>query len=74
MAKDLYSEDQGYLVKQLKKARISAGLSQSEVANKFKKTQSHISKIESGQSRVDFLQLKKLASLYKRSLDFFVKE
>jgi len=74
MTKDIYSEDQGFLVKQLKKARIYAGLSQAEVARKLGKTQSHISKIESGQSRVDVLQMKKMAVLYKQPLEYFLKK
>jgi len=73
MKKSIYSNDYKFLIKQLKKARIEACLNQKEVANKLNRTQSYISKIESGQLRVDVIQLKELAELYKKSLDYFLK-
>lgn len=73
MKKSIYSNDYKFLIKQLKKARIEAGFNQKEVANKLNRTQSYISKIESGQLRVDVIQLKELAELYKKSLDCFLK-
>ena len=74
MGEGIYSEDQKHLVKQLKAARKSLGLSQSQVAKKIGKTQSYISKIESGQSKIDIFQLKEFSLLYKRPLNFFVKK
>lgn len=73
MKKSIYTNDYKFLIKQLKGARIEAGLNQKEVANKLNRTQSYISKIESGQLRVDVIQLKELAELYKKSLDYFLK-
>jgi transcriptional regulator with XRE-family HTH domain len=57
----------------LKKARIEAGLGQIEVAEKLGRTQSYVSKIESGQRRFDVLQLKQFAKLYKKDISFFIK-
>jgi len=49
------------------------GLSQEQVANLLHRTQSYVSKIESGQRKIDIIQLKKFAKIYKKSLDFFIK-
>ncbi len=73
MPRSIYTKDHNAIVERLKTARIDAGLNQVEVAKKLSKTQSYISKIESGQRRFDVLQLKEFAKLYKKSLDFFVK-
>ena len=73
MPRAIYTKDHNVIVERLKTARIEAGLGQVEVAKKLGKTQSYVSKIESGQRRFDVLQLKEFAKLYKKSLDFFVK-
>jgi transcriptional regulator with XRE-family HTH domain len=73
MPKAIYTKDHNAIVKRLKSARIEAGLGQVEVANRLGKTQSYVSKIESGQRRFDVLQLKEFANLYKKSLYHFVK-
>jgi transcriptional regulator with XRE-family HTH domain len=56
----------------LKQARIEAGLTQVEVAKKLKRPQSFVSKIESGERRVDVVELSALARVYLKSLDFFL--
>ncbi len=73
MPRAIYTKDHNAIVKRLKEARIESGLGQIEVARKLGRTQSYLSKIESGQRRFDVLQLKEFAKLYKKSLDFFVK-
>jgi transcriptional regulator with XRE-family HTH domain len=73
MKKIIYTKEHIHAVEQLKKARIEAGLSQEKVAKLLKTTQSYISKVESGQRRVDIIQLKKFAEIYKKNLDFFYK-
>ncbi|MCG2690916.1 helix-turn-helix domain-containing protein, partial [Candidatus Parcubacteria bacterium] len=57
MSKTIYSKDHKFLVEQLKKARIEAGLDQEKAAELLGKTQSFISKIEAGQRRIDVVQL-----------------
>ena len=73
MPRAIYTKDHNAIVERLKQARTEAGLGQVEVAEKLGRTQSYVSKIESGQRRFDVLQLKEFAKLYKKSLDFFVK-
>lgn len=73
MPRAIYTKDHNAIVERLKTARIDAGLAQQEVAEKLGKTQSYVSKIESGQRRFDVLQLKEFAKLYKKPLDYFVK-
>jgi len=73
MSKAIYSKDHQYIVGQLKKARQEADLEQEQVAKMLKKTQSYLSKIESGQRRIDVVQLKEFSKIYKKPLDFFIK-
>ena len=72
MPRTIYTSDHKKIAECLKKARIDAGLGQVEVAKKLGKTQSYLSKIESGQRRFDVLQLKEFAKLYKRPLEYFI--
>lgn len=73
MATSIYSDDHKFIVMQLKKARTEAGLDQKKVAELLGKTQSYISKIESGQRKIDIVQLKEFAKIYKKKIDFFLK-
>lgn len=57
------------VIERLKKARIDAGLTQVETANKLKKPQSYISKVENRQRRLDILEVRELANLYGVKLD-----
>ena len=72
MTKAIYSKDHRNTVEQLKKARKEAGLDQAEVAKLLGKTQTHISKVEAGQRRIDIVTLKELALIYKKPLNFFI--
>lgn len=73
MKKAIYSTEHKYLVEQLKKARKEAGLDQEKVAKLLGVSQSYISKVESGQRRIDLIQLKEFAKVYKKNMSFFVK-
>lgn len=72
MSKTIYSKDHKHLVGQLKKARGEAGLDQKEAAGLLGRTQSYVSKIESGQRRIDVVQLMEFAKIYKKDLNFFI--
>lgn len=57
----------------LKTARFEAGLTQVEVSEKLKRTQSYISKIERGERRVDIVELEELAKIYKKEVFYFIQ-
>lgn len=67
MPKSIYSKEYKNVIKKLKKARFDAGLKQRDVVLKLKKPQSYISKIERGERRVDIIELKELAVIYKKT-------
>ena len=72
MPKSIYGQEYKKVVENLRKAREDAGLRQEDVAQKLGKPQSYISKIERGERRIDVVELKAFARLYKKNLDFFV--
>ena len=59
-------------LKQLRKARLEANLTQVQVAHMLRKPQSWMSKSESGERRVDVVELEQLAKVYGKSLSFFL--
>jgi len=73
VCKSIYTEDYKKIIDRLKQARISAGLSQQEVADKLNKPQSFISKIETGERRLDIAEAKAFSKIYKKPINFFVE-
>jgi transcriptional regulator with XRE-family HTH domain len=73
MKSSIYTKEHKKLIKKLKNARFEAGLDQIIVAKLLGKTQSHVSKIESGQRRIDVVALQKFARIYKKPIDYFLK-
>ena len=73
MVKSIHSKEYAYFVERLQKARLEAGLTQVQVAKKLKRPQSYISTIETGQQRVDVVELQKFAKLYDRDINYFFK-
>jgi len=67
-------------LQRLKQARQQASLTQVQVARKLRRPQPGacpersrgVSKIESGERRVDVIELIEFARLYRKSLSFFV--
>jgi transcriptional regulator with XRE-family HTH domain len=55
----------------LRQAREEARLTQAEVARLLSRPQSFVSKSESGERRVDFVELQHFAKIYKKPLAFF---
>ncbi|HET7216362.1 MAG TPA: helix-turn-helix transcriptional regulator [Terriglobia bacterium] len=60
-------------LERLKEARSTARLTQVEVAMRLSRPQSFVSKIESGERRVDAVELAELAELYRKPLEFFLR-
>jgi transcriptional regulator with XRE-family HTH domain len=69
-----YSARYRRLLARLREARLQAGLTQSDVAKAVRRTQSFISKCESGERRTDIVELEELAGIYGKPLAFFVAE
>ena len=57
----------------LRDARLRADLTQAEVARRLRQPQSFVSKCESGERRVDVVELGEFAKLYRKPLAWFVK-
>jgi transcriptional regulator with XRE-family HTH domain len=66
--------DRRVMGERLRQAREYLGFSQEEVAKYLNVSRSALSNIETGQRKVDALELKKLASLYKRPVTHFTGE
>lgn len=73
MTKAIYLKEYKLIAEKLKKARIESGLTQEVVAEKIKKPQSYISKVESAEQRIDVIELRLFAELYKKDINYFVK-
>ncbi len=73
MDKTIFTKSHRDLVSRLVKARKLAKLRQIDAAKKLGRTQSYISKIEAGQRRIDTVQLKEFAAIYKKKLQHFLK-
>jgi transcriptional regulator with XRE-family HTH domain len=73
MDKTIFTESHRKLVQRLKEARKKTRLNQVDVAEKLGRSQSYISKMESGQCRIDTVQLKEFAAIYKKEIAFFLK-
>lgn len=73
MTRSRQTKEYAYFVERLRKAREEAGLTQTEVAKKLKRPQSHISNVESGQQRVDVVELQNFAKIYSKNIDYFIK-
>jgi len=73
MIKSIHTKKYAYFVDKLQKARLEAGLTQVQVAKKLKRPQSHVSNIESGQQRVDVVELQTFARIYNKDIGYFIK-
>lgn len=72
MGGSIYSARYQAFLRRLRDARIEAGLTQGEVAQKLNEPQSFVSRCESGERRVDIIELVDFALIYRKSLDYFV--
>lgn len=72
MDKSIHSSEYKSLVKKLREARLKIGLTQGGAAKRLKKPQSYISKVENGEQRIDVIEMKKFADLYKKDINYFL--
>lgn len=73
MGRSIRTKEYQDFADKLRKARLEAGLTQVEAAKKLKRPQSYISKAEAGEQRLDVVEIKKFATLYKKDINFFLK-
>jgi transcriptional regulator with XRE-family HTH domain len=59
-------------LERLREARKASGLTQVEVAAKLDHPQSYVSKSESGERRIDVVELGEFAKLYHKPLSYFL--
>jgi len=72
MKDGIYSKEHNKLIERIIKARKEAGLSQWDAAKRLGRSQSYISKIEVGQRKIDVIELKKIARVYKKPINYFI--
>ena len=69
MSKTIWTKEYAEFIKKLRQARMDSGLKQIEVAKKIKRPQSYISRVESGEYRLDIIEVKRFAKLYKKDIN-----
>jgi transcriptional regulator with XRE-family HTH domain len=73
MKKKVYIAQRSRLVSLLREIRIEAGLTQVELAERIERDQTFVSKYESGQRRLDVLELREICQSVGITLEEFVK-
>jgi transcriptional regulator with XRE-family HTH domain len=73
MEKTIYTRDYAIVLRLIKEARENSGITQVQLAKRLRLTQSYVSKIERGESRLDIVQLRTLCQTFGLSLTDFVK-
>ncbi len=69
---DIHSEKYRQLLRRLREARLEAGLTQAEAANRLGKSQYFVSRSETGERRVDVIELEAFATIYQKPLSYFL--
>ena len=73
MKKSIFSAEQEKLQSLLRQVRLEAGLRQSELAKRLGQPQSFVSKYESGERRLDLVELRQICRAVGISLARLVK-
>ena len=73
MTKTIRTNEYRKVIERLKQVRLEIGLTQKEVSDKIKMPQSYVSKVEAGEQRIDIIELKRFAELYKKEFNYFIK-
>jgi transcriptional regulator with XRE-family HTH domain len=73
MKKKVYIAQRSRLVSLLREIRIEAGLTQMGLAERIERDQTFVSKYESGQRRLDVLELREICQSIGLTLEEFVR-
>jgi transcriptional regulator with XRE-family HTH domain len=73
MKKRIYLAQRDRLVSLLREMRIEAGLTQVDLAARIEKDQTYVSRYESGQRRLDVLEVREICQVVGVALEEFVK-
>lgn len=73
MQKSIHTAEQKKLQRLLRQVRSGAGLRQDDLAHLLKKPQSFVSKYESGERRLDLLELRRICEVVGIRLTEFVQ-
>lgn len=68
------SADEQEVLRRLRQARKDAGLTQMEVARRLKRSQSFVTKAETGERRLDVVELRAVARIYGKRVSYFFGE
>jgi transcriptional regulator with XRE-family HTH domain len=74
MEKSVHTREYGVLLKLLRGTRHAAGVTQVQLAELIGETQSHLSKMERGEVRLDVIQLRTICHALGATLPKFVAE
>jgi len=74
MRKSRHTKQYERLLSALREARLSASLTQTQVAAKFGAHASFVSKIESGERRIDVIELADFCRIYGKTLPAFLEQ
>lgn len=74
MEKSIYSEEYPQLCTLLRQLRREAGLTQAEIAKRLDVPQSFVSKYESGERRLDVIELRHVAAAIGTDLERVVSQ
>jgi len=73
MDREKWSARQAILLEALKKIRKESGQTQMELAEKLQRPQSYVSKYESGERRLDLIEISEICKECNASLSEFVR-
>jgi len=74
MKKRIYIAQRSRLVNLLREMRIEGGLTQTDLAARIEKDQAYVSRYESGQRRLDVLEVREICQAIGITLEEFAKK
>lgn len=72
MEKSIYTEEYAVMLALLREARVEAGLTQVQLAERLEQSQSFVAKVEGGDRRLDLVQLRTILEVLGKTLPEFV--